>query len=98
MLKDYPEHIDHLQEVLNYVTETSSAGVDPFDRAIWVLEGRLETFITEARTQMSTKPRAIHQASLGDCNSHLSWALPISANAKLCRQGRDKKISARANQ
>ncbi len=54
MLKDYPEHIDRLQEVLNYVIETSSAGVDPFDRAIWVLESRLGTFITEAREELKT--------------------------------------------
>lgn len=52
MLKDYPEHIERLQEVLNYVVETSSAGVSPFDRAIWVLEGRLETFISEARDEL----------------------------------------------
>ncbi|WP_241200794.1 hypothetical protein [Lysobacter enzymogenes] len=52
MLKDYPEHIERLQEVLNYVVETSSAGVSPFDRAIWVLEARLETFISEARDEL----------------------------------------------
>jgi len=52
MLKDYPGHIDRLQEVLNYVVETSSAGVGPFDRAIWVLESRLGTFIDEAGTEL----------------------------------------------
>lgn len=52
MLKDYPEHIQRLQEVLNHVVKTSSAGVSPFDRAIWVLEGRLETFISEARDEL----------------------------------------------
>jgi len=52
MLKDYPEHIERLQEVLNHVVETSSAGVSPFDRAIWVLEARLETFISEARDEL----------------------------------------------
>lgn len=52
MLKDCPEHIARLQEVLKYVVETSSAGVDPFDRAIWALESRLETFIIEAREEL----------------------------------------------
>lgn len=52
MLADYPEYIERLQEVLNRLVETSSAGVDPFDRAIWLLEGRLETFISEARKEM----------------------------------------------
>lgn len=49
MLREYPEHIDRLQEVLNSFVVTSSIGVDPYDRALWLLEGRLETFITEAR-------------------------------------------------
>ena len=67
MLHDYPEHIERLQEVLNYVIETSSAGVEPFDRAIWVLESRLETFIDEARTELqaaqaSGDAEAIEQA------------------------------------
>lgn len=54
MFKDYPRHIDRLQEVLNYVAETSSAGVGPFDRAIWVLESRLGTFVDEARSELQT--------------------------------------------
>ena len=52
MLKDYPEHIARLQEVLRHVVETSSDGVDPFDRAIWALEGRLDTFHSEAREEL----------------------------------------------
>lgn len=52
MLEDYPEHICRLQEVLDYLVETPSAGVDPFDRAIWLLEGRLETFKNEARKDL----------------------------------------------
>ncbi|MFZ5657085.1 MAG: hypothetical protein ACOY37_08540 [Pseudomonadota bacterium] len=52
MLKDYPEHIQRLREVLNRIVEAPSHGVDPFDRAIWLLEGRLETFIAEAREEL----------------------------------------------
>ncbi len=52
MLKDYPEHIERLQEVLNTMLTKPSHGVDPFDRAIWKLEGRLETFISEARGEL----------------------------------------------
>lgn len=49
MLKDYPEHIVRLQEAINAVVEHPASGVDPYDRAIWAIEGRIETFIAEAR-------------------------------------------------
>jgi septation ring formation regulator EzrA len=51
MLKDYPEHIERLQEVLNRNMESGSS-LMPFDEAIWSLEGRLETFISEARQEL----------------------------------------------
>lgn len=51
MLDEYPGHIERLQEVLSHVIRTSSAGVDPFDRAIWALEGRLEAFVSEAKNE-----------------------------------------------
>lgn len=52
MLKDYPQHIERLQEALDYVTQTSSAGVDPFERATWALESRLGKFVIEAREEV----------------------------------------------
>jgi hypothetical protein len=52
MFKEYPEHVVRLQEVLNHVTQTSSAGVTPFDRFVWVLESRLGTFASEAREEL----------------------------------------------
>ena len=52
MLKDYPEHIEGLQQSLNRLLEKPMHGVDPFDRAIWLLEGRLETFISEAGDEL----------------------------------------------
>lgn len=52
MLKDYPGHIDRLQEVLNRILEKKMSGADPFERAIWLLEGRLETFVSEARQEL----------------------------------------------
>ena len=66
MLKDYPEHIERLQDVLNRYVEK------PFtlmllDGAIWALEGRLETFIAEAREELKAAeaggdPEAIERA------------------------------------
>jgi hypothetical protein len=52
ILREYPEHIERLQDVL------ASFGVPknrvmPFDEAIWALEGRLETFVAEAREELS---------------------------------------------
>ncbi len=68
MLKDYPGHIERLQEALAEVQIKKSSGVDPFERAIWALEGRLGTFISEVHeeleaTKASGDPQAIAQAS-----------------------------------
>lgn len=51
MLKDYPDHIERLQERLDdYVRKPNHLML--FDGAIWAPEGRLETFIDEARTEL----------------------------------------------
>lgn len=52
MLKDYPEHILRLQEVLRTVVEKPSKATPPFEVAIWMLESRLGTFISEAREEL----------------------------------------------
>lgn len=53
MLQDYPEHIERLQEVLNRSVERSrKVPLMPFDDAISDLEGRLGTFISEARAEL----------------------------------------------
>lgn len=54
MLQDYPGHIERLQEVLNGVVFDGRVLLMPFDQAIWALEGRLETFIREAQTELET--------------------------------------------
>ncbi len=60
MLKDYPGHIERLQEALNVLVNEPSAGIDPFERAVWLLEGRLETFAQEAGNELT------HAESSGD--------------------------------
>lgn len=68
MLKDYPEHIERLQEVLNRSVDRSrKIPLMPFDDAIWALEARLETFIFEARDELAAArtagdPKAIARA------------------------------------
>lgn len=52
MLRDYPEHIERLQEALNWVVEHPAKGISAFERAIWALEGRTETFISEVRDEL----------------------------------------------
>lgn len=52
MLKNYPGHIDRLQEVLNTVIAKPSPLTPPFEVAIWVLESRLEAFIREAKAEL----------------------------------------------
>ena len=50
MLKDYPEHIERLQEVLTHVD--TGPNLMPFDQAIWLLEGQLGTLYTEASDEL----------------------------------------------
>lgn len=53
MLKDYPGHIEQLQGVLARSVERSRRlPLMPYDDAISALEGRLETFIFEARDEL----------------------------------------------
>lgn len=68
MLQDYPEHIERLQEALNQaVKDSQEVPLMPFDDAISALEGRLGTFISEARAELnsadaSRDPLAIRRA------------------------------------
>lgn len=52
MFKDYPGHIERLQEVLNTVAKDPSPPMPPFEVAVWVLESRLEAFVREAQTDL----------------------------------------------
>lgn len=69
MLQDYPEHIERLQDVLNRsVKESQEIPLMPFDDAISALEGRLGSFISEARAELaaaevSTDQQAIARAT-----------------------------------
>lgn len=51
LLKDYPEHIERLQEVLNKYAEVKP-GAGSFEAAFWALQGRLDTFIDEATREL----------------------------------------------
>lgn len=66
MLKDYPEYIARLQEVLDPFA-IPKIRVMPFDEAIWALESRLGAFMTEvneelAAAEASGDPEAIAKA------------------------------------
>lgn len=52
MLKDYPGHIERLQEQLNRVAEEPRSASSKFEVAIWMLEGQLEEFIREAQDEL----------------------------------------------
>jgi hypothetical protein len=85
MLRDYPEHIQILQEDLNKVVAKRSPGIDPFDRAIWMLESTLGVFIQEAREELkaaedSGDKQAISKANgkfqlMFDCRPTVVWKL-----------------------
>lgn len=84
MLKDYPGHIERLQQALNWVIEHPAKGVPAFERALWALEGRLETFISEARDELdaaeaSGDAEAVLRAKnkvqfMFSCRSSSGWA------------------------
>ena len=52
MLHNYPEHIEVLQNDLNELVAKPLYGTPMFEQAIWALEGALEEFIDEARTEL----------------------------------------------
>jgi hypothetical protein len=52
MLKDYPEHIQELQQSLNRVVAKPFLATPLFEQAIWALERVLGSFIDEARDEL----------------------------------------------
>lgn len=62
MLKDYPGHIERLQQQLNCVAEEPRSVNPKFEVAIWMLEGQLEEFIREAQDEL----RAAREDESGD--------------------------------
>ncbi|WP_312237243.1 hypothetical protein [Stenotrophomonas sp.] len=52
-LRDYPDHIERLQEVLNIVAATPPSLIPRLERAIEALQGRLGTFMAEARRELN---------------------------------------------
>lgn len=51
-LKDHPGHVERLQEVLNHVVQEQNLGAWRPEVAVWALEGRLGSFLAEARTAL----------------------------------------------
>lgn len=67
MLKDYPEHIERLQERLIAVAEEPRPYAPRFEVAVWALEDQLDAFHNEAMTELeaakaSGDPEAIERA------------------------------------
>lgn len=53
LLKDYPEHLARIQEVLNRVVIDHAKSVPLFEQAIWALEGRTDAFVREAQAELA---------------------------------------------
>ncbi|WP_256775094.1 MULTISPECIES: hypothetical protein [unclassified Stenotrophomonas] len=51
-LREYPDHIDRLQEVLNVVAAEPPSIIPRLERATEALQGRLGTFMSEARREL----------------------------------------------
>ena len=52
VLRDYPEHLRSLQDDLIAVARKPST-TPAYERAVWILESALETFISEARRELN---------------------------------------------
>lgn len=82
MLAAYPDLIDRLQDVLVKSAERSrKASLTPFDDAISALEGRLETFASEARKELKTAEVTGEESLIG----------PASAKERLMSDARSKR-------
>jgi hypothetical protein len=59
MLKDYPKHLQELQEELNYVLDDPKRARGStnmaFEEVIWGLERCLDAFIREAKDELETR-------------------------------------------
>ena len=67
MLKDYPEHIQRVQDRLIDMMVKPAESIPLFEQAIWGLDGVTGTFVSEARKELKTAqeggdPSAIQQA------------------------------------
>lgn len=66
MLADYPDLIERLQQVLNSSAERSRRlPLMPFDDAISALDGRLSTFLYEARDELASAEEIGDQVLIG---------------------------------
>ncbi|MGE6334579.1 hypothetical protein [Stenotrophomonas sp. NPDC077659] len=67
-LKDYPEHIEELQETLDSIKDRRIRSFPAFHYAVWKLEDCLSDFIAEAGAEVATAetsgdPHAIARAT-----------------------------------
>lgn len=67
MLKDHPEHIGRLQNLLTAVAEDPHPYAPRFEVAVWALEDQLDAFHNEAMAELeaakaSGDPEAIERA------------------------------------
>lgn len=64
LLKDYPQHLMRIQEVLNRVVLDHAKSVPLFEQAVWALEGRTSAFIREAQAELEAAQEAGDPAAI----------------------------------
>lgn len=65
ILADYPVLIERLQDVLVYsAARPNRETLNPFDSAVWMLEGQLEEFLMEARSARREAEASGNEASI----------------------------------
>ncbi|RSZ32774.1 MULTISPECIES: hypothetical protein [unclassified Variovorax] len=48
VLKDYPVHLEQLQQELNKFAERTEPSLAPFEEAAWIIESALDAFVIDA--------------------------------------------------
>lgn len=82
LLKDYPEHLARIREVLDKVVEDPLKLTPLFEQAIWALEDQTTVFIREAQAELE----AAQEAGKAD-------AIAVAkAKASLMRQSRSANV------
>lgn len=64
LLKDYPRHLERIQEVLNRLVVDHAKSIPLFEQAIWALEGRTSAFIREAQSELEAAQEAGDAAAI----------------------------------
>lgn len=73
LLNNCPGHLERLQEALNYAFDgprpARGSASHIFEQVIWALEGRLDTFLSEAKTELTAAQTSGDAAAIAQADA-----------------------------